>query len=1147
MFSVIFSNRCEHLLEALLARLDAERRGPFARRQVVAPGSALRRRIELAAADREGVCAGIDFDHLAQWLWRQAGHVVDLPARAPYAPPALAWRIFAALDAPWVNEHARLAHYLRGADARMRFDLSGRLAHLFDHYLCYRPDWLERWAAGGRALPAESAASHDDEDWQAALWRRIHGGEGGGGSDENALSPPFMRFLRQAARMDDAALAAALPPAVHIFGLPALPPLYLEILRTLARAMDVHLYVLNPCREYWFDIVDARRLSWLSKRQQDLFFETGNKLLAAWGKQAQVHIESLFEGERPMREEAAFAPHPARHVLAKLQNAILDLRELEAGSIRLDDNDRSIELHICHSRTRELEALHDRLLGLFSAPRPPRPDEIVVLTPDLAACAPLIEAVFGAAPRERHIPWRIAGSSAAEGNPAARILDWLLTLAAGRAPASRVFDLLQQPLVAAHFGLGEAGLEQVRIWMESAGIRWGLDAEHAREAGGGGHTMEKGLARLFLSWAAGEAASRALFAGHTGTAYAPRGGGGLALGAFWRYAGTLRRLRAELLKPREAEGWRTLLMGALAALAGEAPEHAEEMRGARETINALAEDMKAGFGPGCAAMIPLDVVHPALAARFSESVHGGAPGGAVTFGALPSLRGLPYRVVCVIGLDHDAFPGREHSDEFDLMTLHPRKGDRQRRIDERNLFLDVLLAARDVLHLSCVGRSARDNTALPPSPLVDELLDALAAACAEDPEQPASLARARARLTVPHPLQAFSPGYFTPDKEDKRLENFRSELAAALAARQRSARERAAATAEAIMPRREDDEDERRDAGDGGGGDSPFFTAPLPPPDERWRHVDLAQLKRFFANPCRFLLRERLGLDLFAAQDELADIETFVPDWQARDALAKRLLPVLLAGKDMGADGSGNGAAEDGGDGGLLALARAGGEYPAGNLGDSALRRELAALRAFADRLNAARMRPCLPARLVKLDFDLGGESWSLQTVFNDLRADGLVRHRYDKARARDYLAAWIDHLTLCAASPDGVECRSVGLSRDESFTLRPLPSATARQHLAGLLELYRDGLREPLRFFPKSAWEYARRAAPDNDNDTARAEAARIWAGGDFPERDDFAYRLALRGADEALDDKFWNNAETVFGALRASLDDSRPARHPG
>ncbi|MDR2031277.1 MAG: exodeoxyribonuclease V subunit gamma [Azoarcus sp.] len=1134
MFSVVFSNRCEHLLEALLARLDADRRGPFARRQVVAPGSALRRRIELAVADREGVCAGIDFDHLAQWLWRRIGHVVDLPARTPYAPPALAWRIFAALDAPWVRGHERLARYLREADARMRFDLSERLAHLFDHYLCYRPDWLERWADGERALPAEDTAGHADEDWQAELWRRIHGGSESGDDDGGALSSPFMRFLHQAARMDDAALATAgLPPAVHIFGLPALPPLYLEILRTLARAMDVHMYVLNPCREYWFDIIDARRLSWLSKRQQDLFFETGNKLLAAWGKQAQVHIESLFEGEHPMREEAAFAAHPARHLLAKLQNAILDLHDLEAGSIRLDGNDRSIELHICHSRTRELEALHDRLLSLFSAPRPPRPDEIVVLTPDLAACAPLIEAVFGAAPRERHIPWRIAGASAAASNPVARVLDWLLTLAAGRAPASRVFDLLQQPLVAAHFGLDEAGLEQVCIWMESAGIRWGLDAEHVGE-GSGAHTMEKGLARLFLSWAAGEAASRALFAGHAGAAHAPRGSAGLALGAFWRYAGTLRRLRAELLEPRDAESWRALLMGALAALTGEAPDHAEEMRGVRETIAALAEDMKTGSGAESAAMIPLDVVHPALAARFGENVHSGTPGGAVTFGALPSLRGLPYRMVCVIGLDHDVFPGREHNSEFDLMALHPRKGDRQRRIDERNLFLDVLLAARDVLHLSCVGRSARDNTALPPSPLVDELLDTLAAACAEDPEQPASLVRARARLTVLHPLQAFSPGYFTPDKEDRRLENFRDELAAALAARQRPPPKRAAAAA--IEARGDDDEDGRKDVDGNSSGDSPFFTALLPPPEERWRQVDLVQFERFFANPCRFLLRERLGLNLFAAQDDLADVETFVPDWQARNALAERLLPVLLAGK--GADG----------DNSLLALARAGGEYPDGSLGDSALRRELAALRAFAGRVKAARMRPCLPACLVKLDFDLGGEFWSLQTVFNDLRADGLVHHRYDKARARDYLAAWIDHLALCAVAPDGVECRSVGLSRDESFTLRPLPAAAARQHLARLLELYRDGLREPLRFFPKSAWEYARRLAPDSDDRTARAEAARTWAGGDFPERNDFAYRLALRGVDdEALDGKFWRNAETVFGPLRAALDDSRSAWHPG
>ena len=1150
MFSVTFSNRCENLLDPLLARLETERAGggggPFARAQIIVPGSALRHHIELAAAARDGVCAGIDFHTLAQWLWQQIARFVDVPKASPYAPPALVWRIFAGLGGAWVEEHERLARYLRGADARKRFELAGRLARLFDHYLCYRPAWLERGARGETAFTTTEENVRADEAWQAELWRRIHG-------SDKTFQLPFMDFLRRAKRMDDTALMAAdLPASVSLFGLPTLPPLYLEVLRVLARAMDVHLYILNPCREYWFDIVDARSLSWLARRQRDLFLETGNKLLAAWGKQKQAHIESLFEGEHPMLENATFAPHPAHHLLAHLQNAILDLREPGAGSIHLQNNDRSIELHLCHSRIRELEVLHDRLLGLFKGSKPPGPDEIVVLTPDLAACAPLIEAVFGAAPRERYIPWRITGLGPSEENPVARALDGLLTLASGRTPASRVFDLLQQPLVAAHFGLDEAGLEQVRVWMDGAGMRWGLDEEQAQSVGsGGGHTMETGLARLFLSWTAGEAAHRARFAGQTGVASPPRGSAGLALGAFWRYIRVLTRLRTGLLQTHNAEGWRALLLDALAALTGDVPAFAEESRAVREAINALADDIAAaGFvqkGQGgqsgknekeneTGIALPLDVIHPALAARLDESPRGGVPGGAVTFGALPSLRGLPYRVVCIIGLDYNAFPSRERTDEFDLMAIRPQKGDRQRRNDERNLFLDAVLAARDVLHLSCIGRSVQDNSELPPSVLIDELLDTLATACAENPAQPTSLAAARARLTVAHPLQSFSPAYFVADK-DKRLENFRGEFAEALNIRSRN---RAAPPPE--IPVRfdndeRDDKDEDEDLPDVT-RESLFFTAPLPSPPEDWRRVDLARLKRFFTNPCRFLLRERLGLDLPFDEEKPDDVEPMVPGWLSRKTLADRLLPVLLAGEDENESGNENG---NNSENDLLALARAGGEYPAGALGEGALRRELGALCAFANRVNTARTQPKQPVHTLRLDFDLDSESWTLQAGFSDLRADGLVYQRYDDTRARDYLIAWLDHLTLCAAPPPDVECRTRGISRNSDFVLRPLPMDEARAQLKRLLALYRAGLQAPLRFFPKSAWEYA--CATQSDENKARAEARKKWsgsAGGAYPEKNEAAYRLALRGLDDVLDDAFRDNAKAVFGELRKVLKEA-------
>ncbi len=255
-----------------------------------------------------------------------------------------------------------------------------------------------------------------------------------------------------------------------------MPPLYLDIVRGLARFRDVDLYALNPCREYWFDIVDAKRLSWLTAHGRAAHHESGNRLLAAWGEPTKAYLSLLFDDKgEAVVDESRFEPAPATTLLAATQNAILDLSDLAPGSVVLADGDRSLELHVCHSRTRELEVLHDRLLALFAADGTLKPADVLVVTPDLAKTAPLIDAVFGNALPPRHIPYAITGRPRSEENPVAGALLAALTLAPSRFAASEVFDLLQRPIVARRFGLDADALASVHRWIQVSGIRWGLD------------------------------------------------------------------------------------------------------------------------------------------------------------------------------------------------------------------------------------------------------------------------------------------------------------------------------------------------------------------------------------------------------------------------------------------------------------------------------------------------------------------------------------------------------------------------------------------------------------------------------------------------------------------------------------------------
>ena len=676
-------------------------------------------------------------------------------------------------------------------------------------------------------------------------------------------------------------------------------------------------------------------------------------------------------------------------------------------------------------------------------------------------------------------------------------------------------------------------------------MHWALDDAHVAALGlppGGGHTLADGLDRLFLGHAlpavVGEPFAGLLPAGDA------EGSDALALGALWRVAQALARLQAAVAQPLPPARWAALLADTLAAWVAPADDDLDALRELRQALQTLARRWQEAR---LTEPLPLDLVRQALTALLDDAVRGGVPTGAVTFSALPSLRGLPYRVVAVLGLNDGEFPAAPRPAEYDLLAVAPRRGDRQRRADDRNLFLDLLLSAREVLHLSCTGRSVRDNAPLPPSVLVDELLDHL---------EPVVVGGARARLRVEHPLQAFAEAPFRADA-DPRLRSHRADLAEALRAAARARLAAAAASdtggtaasaggsdaaVAAVAAGTEGDDaaaDAQAETGSDSDGDgdedspadtaqAPFFAMPLPPPEPALRRVDLADWLAFFRHPQRFLLRRRLGLALPRADDELQDDEPFVPDGLARHALARRLLPPLLAGAELAS---------------VAALARAGTELPAGAFGQAMLDAELAALDRHARRVRQATLSDTLAPLDLRWRTEIDGQAWQLDAALADLRPEGLVRERFGALRGSDVVQAWIEHLLLCAAAPDGVLLGTTWLARDAH--LRLLPCDDAGLQLDTLMRLYARGLREPLPFFPRTAWAYLQDPAkPDN----LRAAQAAWQPGPRNPgaEGADPQIRLALRGrpdplGPEALPD-FHRTAHAVFDgvlACRASDDE--------
>ena len=453
------------------------------------------------------------------------------------------------------------------------------------------------------------------------------------------------------------------------------------------------------------------------------------------------------------------------------------------------------------------------------------------------------------------------------------------------------------------------------------------------------------------------------------------------------------------------------------------------------------------------------------------------------------------------------------------MPLAPRRGDRQRRIDERNLFLDLLLAARERLYLSYTGRSVRDNAACRRRCWCPICSTCWCRRCAADPHDSASLRAARARLVVEHPLQPFAAELL---RRRRRAPGAASTTSTADALQRRLAAERRMPAAA-----------RRGSAGRG---------------SRRGRRGRAATSRCRASSPRRCRRRGRSGARCRSsnccsssatpaatccASASASPWPTRCRSWTTTSRSCRSAPPAARWPQRLLPH-----AAQRRAEAEIRALARAGIEYPAGPLGELALEAELQALHAFAAQA-ARRDRGALPAAAYArtFEFELDGERWRLQGALGDLRAGGLVRYRYDDARAADYLSGWLEHLFLYAAGGDGATLATHWISRDGTVLLRAI-SGRARRACASCWRCTARACRGRCSSFRKSSWEYV-----DKGMNIRAAGAA--WHSSmhrPFGEDRHPAYRLALRGVADPLEAEFEQSRSGVCTAA-AFPDRSRAA----
>jgi exodeoxyribonuclease V gamma subunit len=838
---------------------------PFLRQRIVVPHAGARAWLEAVLAGRLGASGPQGGDGIIANVEMLFPGSIPLLVQPPREGPDAApdpWSLdrltFAVLDALVTDTSLSVP-----VDATSHPLLEARrIAGRFDDYHVRRPAMIREWDRDP-PNPVLSPTTSDEEldgqpvpdklpaadRWQFELWRSVR--------QRIGEPPPPSRLT--------AAHQAARGPLL-VAGVESLSLSQLECLERLGDVCDVEILLVHPSPglERKLEPTLPPPTPGIARRREEPELLPGvDPLLCTWlagSANQQLLLASQGVAVTGGGREPDARPDT---LLGRMQATVAAGGEARPGP-HSPATDRSFTIHRCHNLARQAEVIHEALLHCFAELPDLEPHDVVIVSPCIEQAAPHLVAAFGrdvtgrdAAGRDVtiNLPLVIADRGIREVSPGAELLAALVALPGSRCGVDEVLSLAGHPLVRAQFRVDDDLAATWADLVERAEIRWGLDAAHRDRRGLAGipevHTWKRGLERMLLGAALPDASPRAELGGvvplaDVDTADIP------AIASLVRILTVIQRLEAATATRQPVAAWCDRSEAALADLCGrecgELVEPLASLRRLREAAAGTAAEQVA---------VPFDDVRELLTGWLEDKA-GRQPlrTGAITASSLVPLRGVPFRVIAVIGYD-DTAVGTSESEGDDLVARQQLVGDVDPRIDERRALLDCLLSASDRLLVACTGQNIKTNEPVPLVTPLAELVDFAARHCLEaDAARPA--------VDVFHPRHHLGRRNFRLGDIQPGLIWSHDPRALAVSSRLGS---------EPEPP-------------------PPAAATPIPPPPV----VALELLERLAGDPLELHLKETLGIDTWRP-DEAQTPATFPLAFSSREVrrTTEELLGVLVA------------------------------------------------------------------------------------------------------------------------------------------------------------------------------------------------------------------------------------------------------------
>lgn len=1066
MLTIYNSNKTEVLKELMLSLIDINPiEGVFSQEQILVQSSGMSKYLIQQIAERNGICANIAFPMVSSFMWDLYHQTIKkAPKTSSYSKQAMRWHLVTLIPEIINNdEYKKLKGYIGDSNSPSKIEsnvhqLATQISDLFDGYQVYRPEMLIRWDAD----EVDSDLVRGQE-WQPKLWRLLDATIKEKTSGEPHRAELYAKFLTDVQNGTiDKSHITHLPDRIWVFGVPTMSPSQLKTLESLGTLIDINYMSINPSHLYWGDIKDrsyihkqelkflhnsianSSSLTPIDTESSELHLATsaGNPILSSFGKLGRDHLAMISELE--LKEEvSAFVETPSTTLLGNLKNDIqllrdpTDLTESENSQhkteIRPDDS--SIVVNNCFAPIREVEHLQNHLLHLFQQDPTLKPRDIIVMCADIDKYSPLITSVFGNTPYfdERFIPYSISDRSAHTEHPIIASFCKIIDVTSTRYTATDVLTLLKNKAVLQKFGFEDSEYHDLYTLINEVGIRWGLDESTAVEFGLPArniNTWSFGVTRLLWGFAMDSESGD--YEGYLPYDL-PINVSSQTIGKLATFIDSLKEAHAMLMGEDNCSNWSNKL-NRITSMFFE-PTSNQEASAIdvikRSTSRLVESTSTAKYYSEVSFRV---ISHELIQQLSSEQLSQRFLAGQLNFCTLMPMRSIPFKVVCLLGMNDGVYPKVLPQNKDDLIVLHPERGDRNRRESDRFLFLEALLSADEHLYISYTGRSIKDGQARNKSILVQELLDYITASYCLEGDASLAPDASEARLTdylvksrsmTPYSVDNFiegaSPFYF-----DDWLVAETSVSSAA------------------------------------------FCPTPLPEDEKELSEgngvyrLNLSELMKFWKLPPRHFFSRRLKTDINISSIEIKDDEPFDLSLLDKYKLRSHWLESLVAERESEKKDVKQKLYDK-----VYTESSQNGVVPSGDIGKVCIKDERLSIENLAEDII-----PLITSEPTHQSIDL-----LIETDNGDqVRLVGTIRDTFDKhalcyrggsVRVYDLFDGWIRQLAL---SSSGISKDVFVLGVDSSHTIPPLDTENALLHLKQLIELYYVGLRAPLPYLPDVA-----------------------------------------------------------------------------